>query len=339
MNDFMDRVFREFKPQMIATFSAWVGGMLWGVYLVLDILSNGVRGGWIERLFLLAPLVVVPLALWVILQVSQRGKGLLYRVAVGGQPVAAVVLVAVFAVRRPSLGGLADLSALTVYFTIPWLLFCGLLLLGEGLYVWKGHIDGWTDVLIVVPVLFLQVGGFWLMMDQMGIAFMGITAPIRLLTGVHFHFTGFGLPVLFAGLHAHFLRTKRKNRAFWTVVAAVGVFVGIPMVAIGFMGADMIKTTGVILLSFATVFGAVLLFESARRIEHLLYILCLRVGAVCVVLGMVLAVVFQVTLHLGTPVLSIPVMTVTHGVLNGMGFMLGGLIGIRGGLIDHGGRS
>jgi uncharacterized membrane protein len=50
---------------------------------------------------------------------------------------------------------------------------------------------------------------------------------------------------------------------------------------------------------------------------------------------MMLATVFQLTLHIGNPLLSIPVMTVTHGVLNGIGFMIFGLIGVRAGLIKQ----
>ncbi len=335
MIDFMCRVFKERRPASVTAVSLWSGGLVWGGYLVLDVLSQGLHGAWIERLFLLAPLVVLPIALSICLEASERGKETLYKAAIWLQPVAAFGLTAAFVFRRPALTYLPDLPGLAVYLTVPWLVFCVLLLLGEVLYVWRMNLTDRTDLLLMFPVLFLQVGGFWLMIDQMDIVFMGITAPIRLLTAVHFHFTGFGVPVLLAGLHALFLRNRWERQAYRTMIAAGGVVVGIPMVAIGFVHSNMVKTTGVVLLSLSMVFAAVLLFQSGRFMKRSYYTWCVRLAAGCVVMGMILAVIFQVTLHLRRPVLSIPLMTVTHGVLNGLGFMIPGLIGIRHGLKTH----
>lgn len=328
------RVNEALDPARYTTVSACFGGVVWILYLVWHGIGNGFQGGWIERLFLLAPLVVLPLALWVIDHISDRGTGGLFQIAVYVQPLAAVSVVIAFALQRGGIAQLPVYADAAMWLTVPWLVVCGLLLFGEAGYVWRGPYHMIEDAMITVPILFLQVGGFWLMLDQMEVVFMGVTAPIRLLTGVHFHFTGFGALVLFVGLYELYVRAGYLNRAALTAFATTGAAVGIPLVAIGFVESDLIKTTGVIVLSISIVLGAILLYQSGRYITHRFYRVGVRSAAGCVMIGMGLAVVFQVSLHLGHPLLSIPTMTVTHGVLNGIGFLILGFLGVRSGLVE-----
>jgi len=55
----------------------------------------------------------------------------------------------------------------------------------------------------------------------------------------------------------------------------------------------------------------------------------LTIAACSVLVGMVLAVQWALGSTLGTPALSIPAMAATHGVLNGLGFALCGVLGWR----------
>jgi hypothetical protein len=328
-------MFKQRRSATLADGSAVFGAVFWCAYLLLDAISNGAMAGWIHRLLLLAPLVVVPLCLAIMLRVTDLSHSSLFGYAVWVQPLTAACLVPAFGLRHPPLWFLTEHTYLAVLLTIPWLLFCGFLALAAGVYVLREGIDRLSEAMCVLPVLFLQVGGFWLMIDQIGVRFMGITAPIRLLTGVHFHFTGFGALVLLAGVHELFYRNQQLHRAMLTALAAAGGMAGIPLVAIGFLGPALVKSTGVILLSVAMILGAVMLFQAGQHIEKRFYAGCVRFAAGCLVIGMMLATVFQLTLHIGNPLLSIPVMTVTHGVLNGIGFMIFGLIGVRAGLIKQ----
>ena len=75
-------------------------------------------------------------------------------------------------------------------------------------------------------LIFLAVGGAWTVASRFGLRPLDFKDIIVLLTGVHFHYAGFVLPLL-TGWAGRRLRTTALR------VAAVGVVVGVPLVAPG----------------------------------------------------------------------------------------------------------
>jgi uncharacterized protein YqjF (DUF2071 family) len=201
------------SPGRLAMIERWRKGSLVVGAVAWSALAAGAAGGIfdldvIQVLFLLAPLVIVPLGLGGIGEA--RDSVLL-------QPFAAGLAAASFFLPRG--GPAAALAA-------PWLAVCVLLGL-EGMPRLRRP---WTlDRLLVAAALgFVSVGGLGLVASRAGVPLSGFSDPILLLTGVHFHYTGFGATLLAA--HAG-RRLAGRARLF----AAGGLVAGTPLLAIGFL--------------------------------------------------------------------------------------------------------
>src|SRR2546422_171098 len=71
--------------------------------------------------------------------------------------------------------------------------------------------------------LYLSVGGRGLVISRLGATPLGYLEPIQLLVGVHFHFTGFALPLIAGATGRALRRTTTARRVFGPV--ALGVLV------------------------------------------------------------------------------------------------------------------
>jgi hypothetical protein len=143
--------------------SALLGAAAWAVVAV------AAPFGLLEKLFLLAPLVAMPLA-FALLEPAPRRAALL-------QPFAAAAATAsFFAAPGPVAAGLAA----------PWAILTAVAAF-EGLR---------KELVLSGALLLLPVGGGWLMASRAGMAPIGFGEPIVLLTAVHFHFTAFLAPLL-----------------------------------------------------------------------------------------------------------------------------------------------
>jgi len=296
----------------------FAGGAVWVVYLAVDVALRGAGRGWIERLFLTGPLMIVPAALLVWETGRDRpGAGGWKRWMFTVQPVAAALLAVSF---------LGDPGhPLTVLAATPWILVCGGVPLIHGWNLLEG--DRWTgsDLLAGLAAVLLPVGGFWLGVDRLGTVFMGIPYPITLLTGVHFHFTGYAVPLLLAGCHRYYRENGHRTGARCTLAVGAFLAAGIPLIAGGFVYSQAMKTAGVLLLVVSMTGVALLLFGMIPDAEGVPVKVGLAVSGASIGVGIALAAVYQISLHRGHPLLSIPTMTVTHGVLNPFGFLLCGL--------------
>ena len=56
-------------------------------------------------------------------------------------------------------------------------------------------------------MLYLPIGAGWLVLYRLGVRPLGFADVIVLLTGVHFHYTGFVLPIV-AGMVGRWLRAE-----------------------------------------------------------------------------------------------------------------------------------
>ncbi|MEZ6112568.1 MAG: YndJ family transporter [Pirellulaceae bacterium] len=150
----------------------------------------------------------------------------------------------------------------------------------------------------------------------------GYSCDIVRLTGVHFHFAGLGLPVIAANV------VKRLPRRIgWTISAAV--LLGIPLVGVGIVASPTIEIVGVILLTLGCVSVAGYQIWLAARANEPATLIYLCVSSLALFVGMTLAVIYawgEFTNHQRLP---IPTMAAAHGLANGLGFTLCGLLGWR----------
>lgn len=297
------------------------GALIW--LLVSLLLPADVAGGpMIARLFLLAPLVLVPLALPLAGPVGVGWPTVAVRWAVRLQPWGALLA---------TLSFLLPASLLAAGLAAGWLLVAGLVALaGAGRLLTASGRPGAADGVRAAGMLLLPVGAAWLCFARLDIAPLGFGNPIALLTAVHFHYTGFVAPVI-AGQVGQWLAARHHRAQPLFTWLAAGLIAGTPVVAVGFtVGSVSIQLAGALILALslwglaALILGAVVPVLASRLAGGLLV-----VAALAVSVAMLLAVGYAAQPLAGFLGLSIPLMAATHGVLNALGFGLCGLLGWR----------
>jgi YndJ-like protein len=296
--------------------SAIVGGMAW-LALLSVLPPDDPTIGLIARLLLLAILVFTPLALTFAGPHNRTGLLLqLYRAVIYLQPFAAAL--AAYAFLLPAGAGAGLLAA-------SWLLFSGLVaLFGLARFLARRSLRA-DELCIDAGLLFLPVGGIWLIMARLGVDPLGFGETIVLLTAVHFHYAGFAVPIL-AGMAGHTLleRSPRIRRAFWVVTA--GVILGVPLVALGITFSRALEIAAALLLTTSLVMLALLIiFVVVPGVRQRAAQALLVISAATSVVTMLLAALYAAGGAIGFRI-TIPQMVVVHGLLNAFGLVLCGLL-------------
>jgi hypothetical protein len=186
------------------------------------------------RILVAAPLLIVPRLLRF---TSPTAGGIAERC--GGWPALAAALPLLAAYALPP-GWAAAVLAL------PWLALTAALALSALVdtarrvrrFGWQARLDVLTDAALG----FLAIGGLFLASDRAGLAPLGFSSQIILLTAIHFHFAGFGLLLLATEL-------ARRSGSWVPFVAASVLVAGIPLTAAGFvMRSDVLNAIGALLV-------------------------------------------------------------------------------------------
>lgn len=327
-----------FGPRTFFTRSALIGTGAWILALWI------MRPDWGVGLFLLAPLVLVPLGLGLVESaglrhvgnVPPRGPLGLDVVASAGyrhvgnvpprvwqvvqwlQPPAALLLAASFAF---------DAGPLAAGLALPWGV-CTLLIALVGMVLRRPPRALLPENLCENAGLFyLLVGGSWAVLSRGGVCVLGFSDVIIQATAIHFHYAGFVLPLLtaFAG------QVFRDRHAR---VAARGVIAGVPLVAVGITLSAwhtyLLEWLSAWLLAAAGFLVAGLQIRLALRAPRRWPSWFLILSGLSLSAGMALAAVYALGRFRGSAWIEIPAMFPTHGALNALGFALPGLLAWRG---------
>ena len=292
--------------------SAALGAVVWLAFAALSALGI-LPLQLIEHLFLLAPLVIVPLGLGLLDSRDGSPRSL----AIGSflQPFAATLALVSFFVPE---GELAAVLA------SGWL--CTAVLLGlSGLGFPRKLFRNTSEACFDAALLYLPVGGVWLVLSRLGATPMHLGEPIVLLTAVHFHYSGFALAVI-AGATGRALRAdSTASRVFRFV--AIGLIGGTFLIAIGFLTSPLVKVAAIALFAGNLSLLSMFLLANLSAIRGRLARLLLAVAASSLAVGMALALLYGVGEYLGQLFVSIPRMMKLHGPLNAIGFTLCALVG------------
>jgi hypothetical protein len=294
--------------------SATSGAAVW---VVLTGLAGAGKAalGVIELLFLFAPLVIVPLGLALGRRVAPlRHQG----VEIGLQtlqPLAAGLVVASLWVPPGRIAG--ALAA-------PWLILCVVLGIEAFLTLLRPKNRGLVSWAVNIGRMDLVVAAAWLVASRLGMRPLGIQEPIGLLTAVHFHYTGFATALLAGTLVAH-VQERGHGRKMPRLLATLVI---VPfVVATGFVWSPTLKLVAVLALAVGVIGLAGWQFWVACDLHSAAARGFLRLSSLAVLAGMVLAGVYAIGDWLKQDWLVIPRMASTHGLLNGLGFVLLGLLG------------
>ncbi|MBK8099300.1 MAG: YndJ family transporter [Planctomycetes bacterium] len=127
---------------------------------------------------------------------------------------------ALFASFQSQLGALAGLLA------VPWLLWTVFVALLGMLRAAERGGGPWAEVAIDAGLVYLAIGGVWLLAARVGVPLLGFEEPWVSLTAAHFHFAGPVLPIVTGSL-------ARRLPGMFGELASAGVVIGVPLVAIG----------------------------------------------------------------------------------------------------------
>jgi YndJ-like protein len=186
---------------------------------------------------------------------------------------------------------------------------------------------------LAAGLAYLTVGGVWLVVSRLGERPLDLSTDIVRLTAVHFHYAGFGLPVLAAiGLIATDWLLSRVA----LVIGCLAAIAGPPLVASGFTFDSAVGQVGgaavMTVAAWATGFGTFMLATSSTGpaqgpgVAPATGRTLLVLAALSPIVPMVLAVQWALAQHTRLPALGIDTMAATHGVLNAV-FVVSGLAG------------
>lgn len=280
------------------------GAVVCAVLALVSALGVGPLG-LLELLFLLAAWVIVPLGLDFVPDVTP------VRLARKLQPAAALLTTISFFLPT---GLPAALLA------IPWAILNVLVALGGLLVVKDAFRGGIPSLLILAAMMFPPVGGVNLVAFRLGHPLAGFPLTIILLTAVHFHYTAFAAPILAS------LTCRTGPLSGLAKAAGVGLVAGTPLLAAGFLFWPRMKPVAVGILVISVLAAAATQLAALKKLQLRKSRILLLVSSLAVIAGMALAAVFEHGVYTGRTWISIPEMAWSHGILNGIGFSLCGLL-------------
>lgn len=289
-------------------------GVLWTIIAVVTLLGWG-RFQFIELLFLLAPLVVVPMAVPLILRPAKDDEERdhiqgMVRILFG-----AGVFAAVSFLWEPGGKG--------AWLAFAWLLAWAVLV--KTLTKISGsRVTVFGKFCFTAGTLYLGVGAIWLAASRLGFQPLGFHEPIVLLTAVHFHFAGFACAVM-AGLL--YERLHGDSWAGWMRLALLGTILGPGALGLAFLIGPQLKLVAVFWIALGEIALAAGFIRVAATARNPQARWLLRVAAASLVVGILLAAGWALGEYPLHPFLNIEQMTRVHGVLNAIGFGVCGLLG------------
>jgi YndJ-like protein len=308
------RTDQTFLPSGVGMAAA--GGLVW-LILVAGIFLGSFRLSIFDLLFLLAPWVVVPLALSLlpITSASPLSRGSTAVVQYLLLPGAALATVSFFLRDGWAAGALV-----CVWFTVA------IALALDGLErLIKARLRSFPEFCFGVGEGYALVGGSWLLASRAGLQPFAFHEPIVLLTAIHFHYAGLMAAVL-AGLVAS--RAESTSAPFALRIALSCAALGPGLLGLAFLVGPKLKLAAVGLMVIGECGIALGTFRiglaDARGIGGRM----LLIASACVIFGMALAGIWAVGEYPLHAFVNLEQMARYHGVLNSVGFGLCSLIGL-----------
>lgn len=297
--------------------SVIVGGAIWAA-LAVTFLGARTHLTTIELLFLLGPLVVVPLGLELCIRTTDNARfELFWTIARWVQlPAALCALVSFWAHS-----GISAAALVTPWFCFAC--FAGAIALKN--FIW-GFDRPFSLICIVVGFSYLTVGSAWLVASRLGLTPMAFQEPIVLLTAVHFHFAGFAAPLLAMAVGSVAKNTSYMARRVFLIVAG-GVLAGPGLLAAGFIIGPRVKLIAALVVACSEAGLSLYFLTTIRHLRSRLAQGLIALSSASVLIAMALAAAWAIGEFPFQPFVHLNEMAKFHGTANGLGFILCGLIG------------
>lgn len=294
-------------------YSTFLGiGVWWTLFFTLSPWDST----WATTMFLMfVPLVLFRLSFPMLVPPSPVRNRLAWYAVSYLQLPTAVCLAGAFWVQRGHTAGLL---------TLPWLsftLFLAALGLDRLMNLKRGSDAEWGSI---AATLLLPVGATAAYLYRAGENPLGFPDVILLLTAIHFHYTGFVLPIL--GSQLVKVRNDRLSR-----VLLLGILGAIPLLAIGITvthrgGPREVELFAAVLLATLGIVMGTLCLRMGLREGGISGIL-LGVSGLSLTIALLWSLVYAAGQYGLTDGITIPQMVYLHGTVNSLGFAFCGLLG------------
>jgi hypothetical protein len=309
--------------------SIGLGAVAWALLTLCSFLGV-VPQSSLDLIVLLALLVVTPLAIPLAIPpetcISRSYRPGILRLAIQAQPFAALI-------GASSL--LLTAGAPATVATSVWLLFTVLIaVLGIATLLEKSS-HSLPAICPLLALIYLPIGGAWLVIARLGWRPLGFSPDIVLLTAIHFHYVTLAAMVITGLIGRAVLAT---SRAFpWQVyrVAAIGMLIEPLLVAVGrtlaqLTGSDYLVSAAAALLALSLILLTLLSLRfvvpaTTSSVARWLIL----VSSVAVFFTMLVAAAYAIGPVTGSSKITIPQMIALHGWINALVFSLCGLLGWR----------
>ena len=270
-----------------------------------------------EAILIFAPLVLVPLGLGLIDQTFYLQPNDLPCRWVAVLQLPAALLLAVTPAMTPGSWAMT-LSA-------PWLFVTLLIALCGMMRLFRNDWPATHEWSIIAGLVFIAIGGGWTLLSRGGIQPLDFSDDIVLLTGVHFHYAGFVLPLL-TGLVTKELAGQRSSQVTISRLTVAGVVIGVPMVGVGISISPLVEVVSSLVLAAACVSLAILQCRLAIQSTNPAELSLMTLSSVSLLGGMAFAVIYAIGEFTGAAWIDIPTMVLLHGLANAFGFALCGVL-------------
>jgi hypothetical protein len=270
--------------------------------------------GIIELLFLFAPLVIVPLGLELTRRLNDAGSSRLAEVTLVPQILGTLAVNVAFWLPPGRTAG--ALSA-------AWLFLC--LFLAAERFIQSGK-EARTSLSLILNLAYfdLILGAAWLVISRAGARPMGFREPIVLLTAVHFHYSGFATALIASATLREF---RRRNLVTPGVRMLIWLVVLLPfLLAAGFVFSPLLRFVAAIALAICVTALAMILLWYAGEFRSGSARVYLRAASCAALAAFSLAGIYSVSEYYDRDWITVPGMANSHGVLNGLGFVLFALL-------------
>jgi hypothetical protein len=283
------------------------GAAVWAAFATLAGFGRA-RFGIVELLFLFAPLVIVPLGL----ELTRRLAGTRERFdAIRILQVSATLAVAATFWLPPGRSA-ATLSAL-------WLLQCIFMASRRFLNWWREERTA-ESMILNIAYADLVLGAAWLVLSRAGLRPMGFQEPIILLTAIHFHFSGFATALIATATFHEFESRGLRMPGLPTLIWLIAL---LPFVlAAGFVFSPALRFVAAISLSACVTALAMISWWIAGDWKSTPATVYLRIGTCAAMGAFSLAGIYAVSEYFKRDWITVPGMANSHGILNGLGFVL-----------------
>lgn len=299
----------DLQPRRITRQSAIAGTIIWiGWQTLTDVFEPA-------SLFVLSPLVLVPLFLSAILDEHDAAPTI--RALCIAQLPCALLLTVAMSMRPGAFALLASLpwagwTALAAFEGVRRILA---MLRRSGP---RGLFD--AELAIAAGLSFPIVGSGWMLCDRLALEPLGFSPLIVLLTAAHFHHAGFTLP-LTAGLLGRAFGAESASSP-WRATAVM-VVIAVPLVALGITFSPLLELLAAWLTAASGIAVAIGLLLRANTLATIPAMLSALAGS-SLLAGMSFAASYAIGEYVGTPWPDITAMIRMHGAINALGF---GLLG------------